>query len=236
MLFSRNDVAGFINNNFEAVWQSVRPVPLVRIDFGNGTVLTRTLHGNIATYGCTAEGQVLDVVAGIYAPAAYLERLNQLRLLANYVDQQGGAKRGERLRSYHQKQFEALKKNEAPALFIDVGGADRGKMRIERGVKAALLPSIGRRPGVAVQSTDKPDLRVPDDLANWKVLAEDTRINESVRRRQIHELLAAAGLVRPEVLTKQIYKDVLHADLDDPYLGLGSALFAGYPFKDDKSH
>jgi hypothetical protein len=230
-LFSRDDVATFINKNFEPVWQSVRPVPIVRIDFGNGTVLTRTLHGNIATYGCTAEGQVLDVVAGIYAPAAYLERLTQLRLLGNYVDQQGPARRAERLRSYHQGQLEALKKNVAPPVFVNV--ADRAKKKIEGGVLAVLTPG-GRRPAVPVKADDKIDLRAPDDLANWKVLARDTQVNELVRRRQVHEMLAGAGLARPESLTKRIYKDVLNADLDDPYLGQGGDLFAGYPFKDDK--
>jgi hypothetical protein len=207
-------------------------VPIVRIDFGNGTVLTRTLHGNIATYGCTPEGQVLDVVAGIYAPAPYLERLKQLRLLGNYVDQQGQARRAERLRAYHQGQLDALKKNVAPPVFVNV--ADRTKKRIEGGVLAVLTPGGGRRPAVPVKGDDKIDLRAPDDLANWKVLTRDTQLNELVRRRQIHEMLAGAGLARPEKLMKRIYKDVLNADLDDPYLGLGGDLFASYPFKDEK--
>ena len=43
------------------------------------------------------------------------------------------------------------------------------------------------------------------------------------------------GMVRPEKVLKPIYKDVLHADLDDPYLGLGKELFASYPFaKEDE--
>ena len=93
MLFSKPDVADFINRNFEPVWESVRPVPLVRIDFGNSKVITRTLHGNIASYVCAADGQVLDILPGIYTPPAYVERLYQLRLLANYVDQEGKPKR-----------------------------------------------------------------------------------------------------------------------------------------------
>jgi hypothetical protein len=31
-------------------------------------------------------------------------------------------------------------------------------------------------------------------------------------------------------VTKLVYKEVLHVDLDDPYLGLGEVLFATYPF------
>ena len=35
--------------------------------------------------------------------------------------------------------------------------------------------------------------------------------------------------MHPDKLTKWLYREVLHADLDDPYLGLGKALFENYP-------
>ena len=92
MLFSNDQVAQFINGYFEPVWEMVREVPIIRIDFGNGTVLTRTLHGNIATYVCAADGQVLDILAGIYTPAVYMAQLQQFRLLANYAGQEGKEK------------------------------------------------------------------------------------------------------------------------------------------------
>jgi len=74
------------------------------------------------------------------------------------------------------------------------------------------------------------------DLGSWKRLLEDTRQNETIRRRQVHEMLAATGLVKPNGVVKRLYKEVLHADIDDPYLGLGPMLFAGYPFKDGEPH
>src|SRR5262249_53179568 len=97
-------------------------------------------------------------------------------------------------------------------------------------------PSQRQQPVVEADPvTEEPKLEAVDDVANWKVLAEDTQLNETVRRQQIHEMLAASGLVGPEKLTRHLYKEVLHADLDDPYLGLGDALFAHYPFsKEDK--
>jgi len=233
-LFSRDDVADFVNKYFEPVWESVRPVPIVRIDFGNGKVITRTLHGNIATYACTADGEVLDVLPGIYAPAAYLDGLQQLRLLANYADQQGKGKRADRLREYHQAQAAALKKNDPPPRLVNM--ADMSKRAIEGGIKAVLMPgrAVAAKP-VTAEPTKGAGLDTAEDLANWKALAEDTRQNENVRRRQIHEMLAIEKPIRPELMTKRLYKDVLHADLDDPYLGLGDALFANYPFKDEKA-
>ena len=145
MLFSNDAVATFVNKYFEPVWESVRPVPILRLDFGNGNVITRTLHGNIATYVCTAEGQVLDILPGIYTRAAYLDQLTQFRLLANYVDQQGKDKRAARLREYHKAQAKALKKNELPARFVNM--APLTKAFIENRLKAVLGDAQPRAAG-----------------------------------------------------------------------------------------
>jgi hypothetical protein len=224
VLFSRDDVANFINRYFEPTWESTRPVPLVRIDFGNGKVVTRTLHGNIATSVCSAEGEVLDILPGIYTPAAFLAQLSQFRLLANYVDQEGT--RAQRAKEYHEVQSERIKKKKLPAELINV--APISKRAIEDRIKAALL----LEPRGKKMLSEAPALPETEELARWKLLALDTRVNESVRRLQIHELLAKRGLVQPAAISKPLYRDILHADLDDPYLGLGNLLFAGYPFKD----
>src|SRR5262245_43650073 len=199
---------------------------MVHIDFGNGIKLTRTLNGNIATYAATADGQVLDIVAGVYDPEGYKTRLDQLRLLANYVEQQGKEKRTERLRDYHKGQVEAMKKNEPAPRLLNV--ALMSKAKIEGGVKAMLVKGTKE----SKPATPAPTL-TGEDAANFKYLLDDTRANETIRRRQVSELLASLDAVKPEAITKKLYKDVLLADLDDPYLGLGKTLFTNYPFKDE---
>jgi hypothetical protein len=67
-------------------------------------------------------------------------------------------------------------------------------------------------------------------LAAWPVLALDSQVNELIRRRTIHERLAGLGAVRPDDIKQWLFKEVLHADLDDPLLGLGSVLNENYPF------
>jgi hypothetical protein len=234
VLFSNDNVAGFINQNFEAAWESVRPVPLVKINFGRGNVVTRTLHGNIATYLCNAQGQVLDILPGIYKPASYLQNLGEFKLLARYSVQRSKESLETRLCNYHTRQAEALKKNQPPALLMDSGFMS--KSVIENPIKLVLASAATGRAAekAAGHATASETLKLdsPEDLAKWKLLAEDTRINESTRRQQIHEMLAGKTNVRPETVTKWLYREVLHADLDDPYLGLGSVLFANYPFKD----
>ncbi len=238
MLFSNEDVARFINQNFEAAWESVRPVPLIQINFGGGTMVTRTLRGNIATYVCNAGGQVLDILPGIYTPASYLQNLSQWRLLSRYLGLWHPHQDEMRLRNYHVAQAEALKKNQAAAVFVEnrSPGVYISKMAIESPVElvlaSALTGQAASKAGPRETSSENLKFDAPEELANWKLLADDTRINESIRRRQIHEMLAGKANVRPEHITKWLYREVLHADLDDPYLGLGSVLFANYPFKD----
>lgn len=70
-------------------------------------------------------------------------------------------------------------------------------------------------------------------LATRPELALDAKVNELIRRRQVHERLSNIGPVRPDELKKWLFKEVLHADLDDPLLGLGAVLDANYPFADE---
>ena len=239
MLFSSAELAQYISQLFEPAWESVRDVPIVTIDFGKGNVIKRTLHGNIATYVCTADGGVLDVMPGIYTPDVYRQRLEQFRLLHLYANSLK-AKRGAPPRNaaqsepaeamaacladYHRRQATALRQNRAAEVLAFV--PDGGKLVIEMPVKLVAATSI---PTVKPTVSAKPATKA-EELATWQALADDTRHNETVRRLQIHEKLAETGPVRPEALVKWLYKDVLHADLDDPYLGLRDILFKDYPF------
>jgi hypothetical protein len=239
VLFSQDRVADFINESFEPAWESVRPVPIVRIDFGDGHVLTRTLHGNILTSICTPDGFVVDALPGIYTESAYLDRLNLLCAVAKNAQAQPAASRDVLVRAYHRFQAQQLRKKTDPRqAAIDRMTLAVGKGAIERPIELALLPQTPIPVNATQAKADsRPSLNSTEDLARWKALEEDTQLNERTRRQQIHELLARAGLVRPGKVTRPIYKDVLHADLDDPYLGLGEVLFASYPFaKEDAVH
>ena len=226
-MFSQDRVADFINQSFEPAWQSVRPVPIVRIDFGNGNVLTRTLHGNILTSVCTPDGFVVDALPGIYKEDTYLAQLRALLGMAQSVQSAPVDRRESTLREARRAAIEAIKLRASNALLPYMT-----KSVIETPVKQTIRASApSGAKAEPFTSTATPD------VANWQALEEDTRLNETTRRYQIHELLAKVGLVRPDKVTRPIYKDVLHADLDDPYLGLGEVLFATYPFaKEDAAH
>lgn len=270
MLFSHPDVASEMSERFECAWETVRKVPKVTIDFGDGAVVRRTLHGNVVTWVCDDEGRVLDAVPGVVTTAVYRERLAQAALLAKWVAAAGeGTARAARLLEYHRLQAARLGAEETPARLVERERPANplAKFRIERGVEVVLdLPMAAMAPA-APASAPVPQAKAPPDeralaakhfielpteravatgapsgraaspaptprpRADDSLLAEDARHNETVRRRAVHELLAAAGPVPYGDLTKRVYRDVLRCDLDDPWLGLGALLFDAYPFE-----
>jgi hypothetical protein len=78
-LYSNTEISRYLRDNYVLHWQSVRPVPRVTIDFGDGRKLERTLTGNSAHYVLTAGGQPLDVLPGLYSPSAFGKWLDRMR-------------------------------------------------------------------------------------------------------------------------------------------------------------
>jgi hypothetical protein len=239
VLFSSDSVATFINNQFEPVWVSVRDVPLVTIDFGNGSKIVRTLNGNVATYALTADGTILDILPGIYQPEVYVEQLNQFVLLNRYAHSFVLGKTSEiLLKEYHAKQAELLGDGKEPGKIVYNFAAAVSKARVENPLKFVIGDAANGAKGKAVAASPQavpvpPESPVSKTLRGWKELTEDTVLNETVHRKAIHEQLAAMNKATPNDITKWLYKNILHADLDDPTLGLGEILSKNYPFAEE---
>ncbi len=232
MLFSDENVAAAINEKFEPVWVSVREVPTVTIDFGKGHKIMRTLHGNVATHVLTADGTIVDILPGLYESQEYLTQLDQLWWVHHYM----GITRDPNvfLADYHSKQINSIKATNKPMEVRPY--ADRSKMAIEISTKTILLPpgSLKKLNPIRTPKTvPHPDFSKPGELAHWEKLHEDTEINEKDRRGPVHAMLASHPNAKPDDVTKQLYREILHADIDDPYLGLGKTLFQDYPFRED---
>jgi hypothetical protein len=56
-------------------WQSVRPVPRVTIDFGNGKKIERTLTGNSLHLVLDLDGRPMDALPGLFDPDTFCDLL-----------------------------------------------------------------------------------------------------------------------------------------------------------------
>jgi hypothetical protein len=71
-LYANSEVGKMLRERFVLHWESVRPVPKVIIDFGDGRKLQRTLTGNSIHYVLASDGRVIDAIPGLYSAKAFL--------------------------------------------------------------------------------------------------------------------------------------------------------------------
>ena len=100
-LYSNAKVSQFLRDNYVLHWQSVRPVPRVTIDFGDGRKLERTLTGNSAHYVLASDGTPLDVLPGLYSPLAFLQWAWDVRHLQLQYDKASVDERPKMLQAFH---------------------------------------------------------------------------------------------------------------------------------------
>ncbi len=199
MLFADPKVQDFVRDHFVAAWESVRAVPIVTVDFGDGHPLRRTLNGNVATYVCAPDGRVIDIIPGLCDSETYLKCLSDA--LDLYARTHGDSAA---LSEWHAKEVAFAREAAMSAELGPIVTARRldvSKALIEAPLKAAM--------------------RRDQDL-----VAEDGRRNLVWRRPIVHLLLSRAGL-RPRDIAHALYREALHVDLDDPYLGLDGGPFSG---------
>jgi hypothetical protein len=82
VLYSNAEVSKVLSERFVLHWKSVRPVPKVTIDFGDGRVVQRTITGNSIHYVLDAEGRVIDGIPGLYGPKPFLREMNEASSIA----------------------------------------------------------------------------------------------------------------------------------------------------------
>jgi hypothetical protein len=74
-------ISEYLREHYVLCWSSVRPVPKITIEFGEGRKMVRTITGNSAHYVVTADGLVLDALPGMVGPQSFLDwivRMDQL--------------------------------------------------------------------------------------------------------------------------------------------------------------
>lgn len=170
--------------------------------------MTRTVNGNIATYVCTSDGSIIDVIPGIYNAAKYVSSLSAIRNRYSELIAEPQLL-NEKLIAYH-----SLHTPIPPAVPESVNNS-RSPLEV------AGIKTISPREQVALQ----------------RALESDSRLNELERRPLIHaylrdSLMKSNKRIKPDDMKRWLYREVLHADLDDPYLGFDRILTKTYPFDD----
>jgi hypothetical protein len=82
LLYPKPRINAVLRRDFVLHWQSVRPVPRVTIDFGDGRRVERTLTGNSVHVVLDPYGRIVDALPGLMNPDVFLDQLVQARAFA----------------------------------------------------------------------------------------------------------------------------------------------------------
>ena len=226
-LYPHPKVSAELREHFVLHWHSVRPVPVVRVDFGNGRTLTRTITGNSAHLVLDSRGRPVDAIPGLHAPHAFLEALRFARTLTTLSEAE--------LREAHARRRAVQLETWARAVGLR---RERDPLVLERATTnwsqlagpielASSPPLIARKLPTAREAgalamtklrVELPILNALDSLND--VLAQDTARNRHVLHRKVHEHFEQGAVGDWRELSDWVYESVFLMPPSDPWLGL----------------
>lgn len=256
VLYANTELSAWLKENVVLHWKSVRPVPVITVDFGDGRVLKRTVTGNSIHYVLTPDGRVLDALPGLYGPRRFKQQLElalaalgesegatpRAGLVAEHARGRLAAIERERLRAELRAQPRGRTGHpsaaEAAPVAMGKSMVEAPLVRATTGEDPAALGSLSLGPvkldagSLALMRTKLSPERAEGAafvaiVARFEdVIAKDMAHNELNLRPRILRKLVAGGAVDVEALNAWVYAELFKTPHDDPWLGLDSGAYA----------
>lgn len=110
-LYANGNISDYMREHFVLHWESVRPAPVMTIDFGDGRRIIRTVTGNSVHYVLDSAGRPLDALPGLYGPQAFQNWLQRAHDLGTAIDRAVSLdERSSILSSYHEARLIAIRR------------------------------------------------------------------------------------------------------------------------------
>lgn len=186
-LYANGEIASVLRDRVILHWQSVRPVPKVTIDFGDGRKLQRTLTGNSIHYLLDDEGRPLDALPGLYGPKAFLSWVERAEAVAQQTMDLSAIERAGVLERYHRDRIAAIEARwmadlgtlgiPAPVglrASADLNETDGADPLAERAAQLAVTKSVVERPilsSISPRPRTSQRLSAMTDEATWQQIA-----------------------------------------------------------------
>jgi hypothetical protein len=103
VLYPNAQIRDVLRNRFVLHWKSVRPVPRVTVDFGDGRKLERTVTGNSIHYILDSNGRLIEALPGLHGPAAFKRGLQDAETLSRSLAGKNDREREMLFRDYYQQ-------------------------------------------------------------------------------------------------------------------------------------
>jgi hypothetical protein len=139
-LYANHEIGDYLREHFILHWQTVRPVPHVTIDFGDGRKLQRTLTGNSIHWVLDSNGKPFDALPGLYGPQAFLRELKLIEVGIQSAARLDDARRNASFVVYHRNRLQTIGQG---------WGRDLAELKIELpaqvGPKSAAVREAGAK-------------------------------------------------------------------------------------------
>ncbi len=242
MLYANAEVSKELREKFVLYWQSVRPVPVVTIDFGDGRKIRRTITGNSIHYVLTADGTVLDGIPGLYGPKAFLRELAEDQQAYSAAVNLSPEEQSQCLKHFHEDAAMKISNDYASDLkragfdptsplddapWTKIASLHAGDATLDQPSVALMAAKNPNAAAAAPRAFSKmivenPLVRVVQNFQ--RSIAEDTVRNQYKFHLQIHRWLAdpsQAKLVNDVgALNQRVYAELFLTPDTDPWLGL----------------
>ena len=240
-LYPHAAVRTLLHERFVLHWQSVRAVPIITIDFGDGRSIKRTITGNSLHLVLDARGRTVDVLPGLYGAGFFARVLQESESLAKRAADLNDDQFGRELAMFHQQKlsdqetrwsedWKQLQAESVPNLEADLDDATWTKLteRYQQEVsldRATVAAVRSKRPAnvagliaMTKSGTEIGPLRLIQNLI--PLIGLDSVKNEYRLHRQIHQWLANGPMTASDVLVTRIYDELFLSPLNDPWYGL----------------
>jgi hypothetical protein len=241
VLYPNESVRRVLAEKYVLHWESVRAVPIITIDFGDGRSIKRTITGNSLHLVLDTRGRTVDVVPGLYGPGMFVRVLGQSEELAKRAAEFSDAEFKSAVARLHHDQLKEqqtrwdadwakLGQESSPSLDQDLNDAEWNKLIPQYSAEIALdqaaataiaakAPAeVAARVAMTKMVAEAPGMRMVRNLR--PVLGLDSLQNEYKLHRRIHQWLADERQVLDQALTSRVYRDLFLSPLEDPWLGL----------------
>lgn len=162
-LYANEEISKLLREKYVLHWKSVRPVPKITIDFGDGRRIERTITGNSAHYVLLHDGTVVDALPGLYGPQAFLARLSQLSELSEGLTSKDSVARRTSLVNYHEREEQSIR---------TAWRKDLAQLGVDPTAGAVVKPAIPQtRPPQAINANGPPHAIVAAKRAVTKSVA-----------------------------------------------------------------
>ena len=247
-LYTDPAIQKLLRERFVLHWQSVRPVPKLTIDMGDGRVIQTTITGNSVHVVLDPDGRVLDAIPGMYTPASFARALQNAVAVAACAEESTPAacvtKHHATLRAGLDDEWRSamkkLGKNEPPPAPLGVPLDDSALAISERAMAKAVIerPVLRQLQRAETEVSDPLMRQVARDtprpfLPRGRMQASeeflrtlednvalDSVVNEQRLHRSIHAWLEAEPLPPAQPFVERVYEFLFATPNTDPWLGL----------------